>query len=63
MTWMELYLLLKRMADVQHTSLCDTPSQRVTAIVDGVEYELDIHESLTTGRAVFIPFMETDDVS
>ena len=54
MTWMELYLLLENMVKVKHTSLCDTPAQRVAAIVDGEMYRLDLVESMTTGELVFV---------
>jgi hypothetical protein len=54
MTWMELYLLLKSMAEQKHTSLCDTPAQRVTAIVGDGMYYLDLIESMTTGELHFV---------
>lgn len=54
MTWMELKLLLDSMAAANHTSLCDTPAQRVSAIVDGECYYFDLHESMTSGKLYFV---------
>lgn len=53
MTWMELHLLLKSMAEQKHTSLCDTPAQVVRINLGETEYDLDLVESMTTGELVF----------
>lgn len=61
MTWMELFLLLESMKKAKHTSLCDTPAQFVTVIMNESEYKLDLHESMTTGKLVFIPIMYDEE--
>lgn len=64
MTWMELFLLLKSMAEAKHTSLCDTPAEKVSVIVDNEEFYLDLIESMTTGKLHFLRaymFTEEDD--
>lgn len=61
MTWMELFILLDGMVKAKHTSLCDTPSQVVTVVVDDIEYCIDIVESLTNGKIHFVTILEKND--
>ena len=61
MTWMELHLLLKSMAEAHHTSLCDTPNQSVTIVIDREELCLDLSESMTTGKLHFNLMMDVPD--
>lgn len=49
MTWEQLLKILKNMSEVSHTSLT-TPVQ---ILWDGVVYDLDAYESLSTGRLTF----------
>ncbi len=60
MTWMDLFLLLQSMHSSKHTSLCDTPARRVSAIVDGEQYHLDLVESMTSGELVFVQMFNGD---
>jgi hypothetical protein len=56
---MELFLLLESMAKAKHTSLCDTPAQRVSVNMGDQEYYLDLVESMTTGKLMFVlPMVE-----
>jgi len=57
MTWEHLLSILQNMKDVKHTSM----HKPVQLIVDGVLYDADIHESVTTGNAYFIPAVPADD--
>jgi hypothetical protein len=62
MTWMDLFLLLEGMKNINHTSLCDTPAQRVTINMGEQEYFIDLVESMTTGKLMLVLPMEENDV-
>lgn len=56
MTWEQLFKLLQDMVKVKHTSL----REKVECIVDGISYEVDIVESLHTGKIRLIAAIVED---
>lgn len=57
MTWRELLQQLKDMEKVKHTCM-DKP---VPMIVDGIQYGIDLHESLRTGLVYIVPEMADEE--
>jgi hypothetical protein len=46
----------------KHTSLCGTPSEKVSIIIDNEEFYIDLFESMTTGKLHFVhAFMYSEE--